>query len=83
MSDQSRGSSDLNKDRSRFLRGGMAAAGGLAAATVDAWSASASGPDPLITEVQEWNQVLGDGVDAAPYGVPSEFEAHVVRRDVP
>ncbi|WP_244596605.1 sulfite dehydrogenase [Oricola cellulosilytica] len=39
--------------------------------------------DPLITEIQDWNRYLGDGVDAAPYGMPSEFEAHVVRRDVP
>jgi sulfane dehydrogenase subunit SoxC len=24
--------------------------------------------DPLITEIQDWNRYLGDGVDAAPYG---------------
>ncbi len=36
----------------------------------------------MITEKQEWNQVLGAGVQAAPYGKPSEFEKHVVRRDV-
>jgi sulfane dehydrogenase subunit SoxC len=39
--------------------------------------------DPLITEIQDWNRYLGEGVDAAPYGSPSEFEAHVVRRNVP
>jgi sulfane dehydrogenase subunit SoxC len=39
--------------------------------------------DPLITEVQDWNRYLGDGVDASPYGMPSQFEADVVRRDVP
>ena len=38
--------------------------------------------DPLITEIQDWNTVLGDGVDAAPYGMPSQFEKDVVRRNV-
>jgi sulfane dehydrogenase subunit SoxC len=32
---------------------------------------------------QPWNQYLGKGVDEAPYGMPSKFEAHVVRTDVP
>jgi sulfane dehydrogenase subunit SoxC len=64
--------------RRRFLTGSLAAAGGLAAAG----AARAASPDPAITEVQEWNQVLGPGVDAHPYGVPSPFEAHVRRRDV-
>jgi sulfane dehydrogenase subunit SoxC len=40
-------------------------------------------PDPLITELQPWQQYLGDGVDARPYGMPSPYEAHVVRRNVP
>jgi sulfane dehydrogenase subunit SoxC len=40
-------------------------------------------PDPLITELQPWQQYLGDGVDARPYGMPSQYEAHVVRRNVP
>ncbi len=39
--------------------------------------------DPLITEIQDWNRYLGDGVDARPYGMPARAEAHVVRRDVP
>jgi sulfane dehydrogenase subunit SoxC len=34
-----------------------------------------AGPDPLITEVQDWAQYFGDGVDATPYGLPIEFEA--------
>ena len=40
-------------------------------------------PDPLITEVQDWPRYLGDGVDKRPYGTPSKFEKHVIRRDVP
>lgn len=42
----------------------------------------AAKPDPLITEVQDWNRYLGDGVDKRPYGVPSKFEVDVIRRDV-
>ena len=31
----------------------------------------------------EWTTYLGDGVDVSPYGLPSEFESHVIRRNVP
>ncbi|MCT8162188.1 sulfite dehydrogenase [Pseudoruegeria sp. SHC-113] len=73
--------SDALKPPSRraFLRGSAAAAaGGLAAG-----AARASGPDPLITEVQDWASSTGEGVDATPYGLPIEFESDVVRRNVP
>jgi sulfane dehydrogenase subunit SoxC len=66
--------------RRSFLKGaavaGSAAIAGRAAAQTAA-------PDPLITDIQDWNRTLGPGVDAAPYGKPSRFEAHVVRRNVP
>ena len=45
-------------------------------------TANASEPDPLITEMQEWAQFTGDGVDATPYGLPIDFESDVVRRNV-
>jgi sulfane dehydrogenase subunit SoxC len=66
--------------RRAFLRGGLAAGGAALAA-----GAARAGGDPLITDLNEqpWSQFLGAGVDANPYGSPSEFEAHVVRRDVP
>ena len=67
-----------NGSRRAFLRGGLAAGGAIAGATV----ARAADSDPLITEVQPWQQYLGDGVDAVPYGMPIEFEKHVVRRNV-
>ena len=38
--------------------------------------------DPAITELQPWASELGDGVDASPYGKPSDFEKHVIRRNV-
>src|SRR5215475_2536424 len=40
-------------------------------------------PDPAITEVQDWQRQLGDGVEKRAYGSPSKFEQHVVRRNVP
>jgi sulfane dehydrogenase subunit SoxC len=72
--------SAVRTSRRRFLTGA-----GLAGASVAlAGAARAQGkPDPLITEIQDWNRYLGPGVDAAPYGKPSKFEAHVVRRNVP
>jgi sulfane dehydrogenase subunit SoxC len=70
----------LSASRRAFLRGGLAAAGGAVAAA-GATRAAAAG-DPAIMELQPWNQFLGEGVDARPYGMPSQFEKHVVRRNV-
>jgi sulfane dehydrogenase subunit SoxC len=65
--------------RRSFLAGGLAAGGALAGAG----AAQAAASDPAITELPDWTSSLGWGVDERPYGVPSEHEAHVVRRDVP
>ena len=65
--------------RRAFLKGAAAAGGALAGA--GAAVARAEG-DPAITEMQPWMSELGDGVDAAPYGSPSQYEAHVTRRTV-
>lgn len=65
--------------RRGFLRSGVAIGG----AALAAGTARAAGPDPLITEVQDWASGFGDPVDAVPYGLPTEHEAHVVRRNVP
>lgn len=67
------------QSRRSFLRGAGLAGAGLVAAGVPA---AANTPDEMITEVQPWAQYLGDGVDAAPYGRPSQYEAHVIRRNV-
>ena len=61
----------------------LTSAAALGAGTLAAGVARAQGPDPLITEVQPWAQAFGDGVDATPYGLPIEFEADVIRRNVP
>ncbi len=65
--------------RRSFLRGTAAAGMGLVAG---ATAARAEGPDPLITEIQDYASSFGDPVDATPYGLPIEHEAHVVRRNV-
>ena len=74
-------SDDTQKGTTRrgFL-GTAAAAGGAVVGAATA--ARASGPDPLITEVQDWASSFGDPVDATPYGMPIRFESHVVRRNV-
>jgi sulfane dehydrogenase subunit SoxC len=64
--------------RRQFLTGAAA----LGAGAVAAGAAKAAGPDPLITEVQEWASGLGDGVDATPYGLPIKYEEDVIRRNV-
>lgn len=68
-------------DRRRFLGAASLAGAGLAASALPLRAQEAK-PDPLITEVQDWNRYLGEGVDKRPYGTPSRFEKHIVRRDV-
>ena len=75
MTEQFKG---MKPSRRAFLRGAAAVGGATAMGT----SAAAHG-DPAITELKPWNQFLGEGVDASPYGMPSKFEAHVRRQDVP
>ena len=64
--------------RRGFMKAGLAAGGAVAAGG----AAHAAG-DPLITDVQEWAQMTGEGVDATPYGLPIRFEDDVIRRNVP
>ena len=63
--------------RRAFLAGTAAAGASMVAST-----AAAQIADPLIADVQPWASGFGDAVDATPYGMPIEFESHVVRRNV-
>ncbi len=63
--------------RRAFLRGSAVVAAGTVAG-----AASAQSADPLITDVQDWASITGAGVDETPYGMPIEYESHVVRRNV-
>ena len=69
----------IKTSRRSFLKGSVAVGG---AALTASTTANSSEPDPLITEMQEWAQFTGDGVDATPYGLPIDFESDVVRRNV-
>ncbi len=71
-----------NFSRRRLLSAAGIAGAGLALSR-GASAADAAKPDPLITDVQDWQRYLGDGIDKRPYGLPSKYEKHVVRRDVP
>ena len=64
MSSDNEKKSGLDRTVSRRgLLGGLAASGGVAAGLF-AGRASAAQPDPLITDIQDWNRYLGDGVDS-------------------
>lgn len=66
--------------RRAVLKGGLMGAAALAGGAA---ASRAAASESLITEIQDWNRYPGDGVDARPYGTPSQFEAHVVRKNVP
>ncbi len=68
-------------DRRSFLRASGLAGAGLFATSAPVLSQQGK-PDPAITDVQDWARNLGPGVVSSPYGKPSEFEKHVIRRDV-
>ena len=69
-------------NRRRFLGAASVAGAGIAMSSMPSFAGEGAKPDPMITEVQDWERYLGDGVDKRPYGVPSKFEKDVVRRDV-
>ena len=72
--------SSTQQSRRALLKNGLTLSAGMGLGAP--LLAKAAGPDPLITDIQDWNRYLGDGVDANPYDTPSIHEAHVVRRDV-
>lgn len=71
-----------NQDRRSLLKKGLAVGGGVSASLAGGSVLAAQEPEKLITEIQDWNRYLGDGVDVRPYGQPSQFESDAVRRDV-
>lgn len=65
----------------RKLLHSVAAGGGALA--MSAFPAGAKGnKENLPPNVADWSMSLGDGVDVNPYGMPSEYEKHVIRRHV-
>ncbi|MBN8913248.1 MAG: sulfite dehydrogenase [Rhizobiales bacterium] len=82
---EDRTSDRQSRSRRQFLKsagltGALAAVGGPVA-----WSQATNAtakPENLPPHVPDWSKYLGQGVADRPYGMPSKFEAHVVRRDV-
>ncbi len=68
--------------RRSFLRKSVAVAGGALMAGTAAGRAAAEDivKDPL--PIPPTNKILGRGVVSVPYGLPSKYEAHVLRRNV-
>ena len=74
-------SEPLAFDRRSFLAKGSAVVGATAAGLAGG-NALAANPGNLPPHVPEWSKVLGPSVDDFPYGKPSDYEKHVVRRSV-
>ena len=73
--------SKLRKLNRRELLIGASSVGAVSLAPKNLLSPEAN-PENLPPNLPEWTQYLGDGVDVNPYGMPSEFEGHVIRRNV-
>lgn len=69
-----------NLSRRKFLSSAAAGGGVLAATSMGVHAAG--NRENLPPNVAEASKILGEGVDARPYGTPSEFENEVVRRHV-
>ncbi len=69
-----------NISRRGFLSSAVA---GSAALVAGSNPLQAANPENMAPNVPDWSRYLGAGVADQPYGMPSEFEAHVIRRNVP
>lgn len=70
------------RERRDFLKQGLMLAGGAIAGAAAAGRARADDSN-LPPNLPSWSKSLGPGVVTSPYGDPSKFESHVVRRNVP
>jgi len=69
-------------ERRNFLKQGLLLAGGaLSGAAVP--GVALAGDSNLPPNVPPWTKSLGSGVLTNPYGKPSPYESHIVRRNVP
>ena len=75
-------SNGLDETRRGFLRKGFFSALGAAGLGTPMAFAAGEG-DPAILEKQEWQTTLGKNVATMPYGVPSIYEANLIRRESP
>ena len=71
---------DSFKLNRRNLIAGSFAFGAVSAGKVA--NSNSVNQENLPPNIPEWTTYLGDGVDVNPYGLPSEYESHVIRRNV-
>ena len=71
---------EIKFDRRAILKG-SASLGAITLASKSALSKETK-QNNLPPNIPEWTSELGEGVDANPYGMPSEFEKNVIRRNV-
>ena len=69
-------------ERRNFLKNGLLLAGGVIAGGALSANARAAAEN-LPPNVPRWTRSLGPVVLTEPYGKPSRFEKHIVRRNVP
>lgn len=71
-------------ERRRFLRNGLFTAGGaMVGGAFAGLSTRAAAATQYPPDVPAWTRSLGAGVVTNPYGMPSDFEKGVIRRNVP
>lgn len=80
--DDKRTADRIDAGRRSLLRAGLAIGGAAAVGAPTLARAANGNPANQAPNVPEWSRTLGEGVAAHPYGKPSRFEAHVVKRDV-
>ena len=68
----------VNQQRRGLLKSALA---GAVAAMGSAVAVANSDPD--IVDIPEWSKILGKPVAANPYGLPSKYEANIIRRQSP
>src|SRR5690606_24837481 len=69
--------------RRDFLRNAFLAAGAAMAAPAALAAGGRSAGDPAILQLPQWSTTLGQPVATNPYGMPSKYEAGLVRRESP
>ncbi len=79
------GTDGVNEERRNFLRKSFLAAGAALAGAplAGALAAPPDAGDPDILNLPPWSKMLGQPVAARPYGLPSRYEANLVRRQSP
>ncbi len=68
--------------RRGFLKGSAVAGFATLGGSLSQGAAKAAKPENQPPNIPEWSRYLGAGVEDAPYGAPSAYEAEVIRRNV-